>query len=743
MPIPKARETLSHILHTVFDVDNTDPLSKALQFYGILDFINMSVTTNHELQNHNIPSWQRLYITLFQDYFYWRQEHGTSLLNNWASLTKDDFDQWIKEEFPSFKKPPCQLISSSLYNQRKTFHARVNSPCGELGQIIHSSRTLNHNLCQSEFYGELNQSNSIPEEPKENDICITMSTHQENIDSLQHILNIFDHDADSPLRIAFNKAGIQSISDFITMLPHDIEALSYTDNVNIENDAKPDFTSTTPLQVVCKLHIKILQGYIIYRNNINDPIEDKWTSITSKQIDTYRTSNHWFTYRRNRVPNAMATDISSNQYSINTPAQLEPIIPSTTEFTPHDKTNHSSCHHSPQQHQNDLIHEEPKETNVDIPLSSDLPISDPHHNVVDIPNMCFTSPCGELNKLAKLSTTLNHNLCPSKLSATFFGYKHNATQDIISSLTTNKLQSLSNQFYREKNHPSPPYGDPKEDNIHMPKTSSCLTHHSFSNNLRTSTSSNSLYREINETNPTSGEHTAIYISIPKSVSQNSLHPPDKERRTTIMNFDPLYGEFNQLVRSSTTLNHNLCKSKSSATIFGYEHNAVRIATPPSTTNKLQSSSKDIVPVSMDTLEAYFLKGTLPLYESIPIGIEHQTKSEYLASIEPEPPPYMPQRSSCGTNCFKSCRVQQSVSCNIAHYYGEFIFISFKSHIEAAMIHSYKTKLVMDQLDVQNSYGYLWGAINLIPLKYIVSPGLRQYIYISAVWGVTENTQVFS
>ena len=153
MPIQNARETLSHILHTVFDVDNTDPLSKALQFYGILDFINMSVTTNHELQNHNIPSWQRLYITLFQDYFYWQQEHGTSLLNNWASLTKDNFDQWIKEEFPSFKKPPCQLISSSLYNKRKTLHARVNSPCGELGQIIQSSRTLNHNLCQSEFLG--------------------------------------------------------------------------------------------------------------------------------------------------------------------------------------------------------------------------------------------------------------------------------------------------------------------------------------------------------------------------------------------------------------------------------------------------------------------------------------------------------------------------------------------------------------------------------------------------------------
>ena len=112
---------------------------------------------------------------------------------------------------------------------------------------------------------------------------------QENIGALQYILTIFDHDADSPLCIALNEAGIKSISDFITMSPHSIKDLTYTQPVGNEDDTEPDFTSRMPLEFIYN-HIKILQGYIIYRINVGDPIEDNWTTITQKQLETYMVS---------------------------------------------------------------------------------------------------------------------------------------------------------------------------------------------------------------------------------------------------------------------------------------------------------------------------------------------------------------------------------------------------------------------------------------------------------------------
>ena len=138
-----------------------------------------------------------------------------------------------------------------------------------------------------------------------------VKSRQDNIDALQHILTIFDHDADNPLCIALNEAGIKSISDFISMPPNDIESLTYTHNCSDIDNAQPDSFSTISLQVVYKMHIKILQGYITYRLDIDDPIADDWTNITTQQINTYVCSNHWRVYRSTKIPKAITAKILS------------------------------------------------------------------------------------------------------------------------------------------------------------------------------------------------------------------------------------------------------------------------------------------------------------------------------------------------------------------------------------------------------------------------------------------------
>ena len=96
----RARETLIHILHTVFDLTDLDPLMCAMKLgkYDILTFVTTPDTIIDELEkaNANIPSWQFAYITMFSKYFYYRQENGEPLQNNWPSLTKHDFNQWIQ-----------------------------------------------------------------------------------------------------------------------------------------------------------------------------------------------------------------------------------------------------------------------------------------------------------------------------------------------------------------------------------------------------------------------------------------------------------------------------------------------------------------------------------------------------------------------------------------------------------------------------------------------------------------------
>ena len=77
----RANETLIHMLHTVFDLADTDPLVQAMKRgrYDILTFVTMpdTIIEHIEKDNVNIPSWQHAYITMFSEYFITDKDMGS------------------------------------------------------------------------------------------------------------------------------------------------------------------------------------------------------------------------------------------------------------------------------------------------------------------------------------------------------------------------------------------------------------------------------------------------------------------------------------------------------------------------------------------------------------------------------------------------------------------------------------------------------------------------------------------
>ena len=187
------------------------------------------------------------------------------------------------------------------------------------------------------------------------------------------------------MQTALNEAGIKSIGDFITMSPHNIEDLTYTQSVNNKDDTELDFTSRIPLQLVYKTHITILHGYITYRIDIEDPITNSWTKITTQQIDNYVCSNHWQIYRSTKFPKALTAEMS--------PSEIK-VIPVTLNYG------------------------QPNETNVCIVLPNDPLIPDPYHTNLVTKTEYFSSPCGELSQSVNLMSTSNNILPQSETSAT-------------------------------------------------------------------------------------------------------------------------------------------------------------------------------------------------------------------------------------------------------------------------------------------------------------------------------------
>ena len=89
------KETLNHILHKIFELDDATPLVKILTLEGwdILSFVTDPYNIIESLPPNDtiIPSWQLAYIDMLSTYFRYCQEYGGPLHGNWTSLRKHDF----------------------------------------------------------------------------------------------------------------------------------------------------------------------------------------------------------------------------------------------------------------------------------------------------------------------------------------------------------------------------------------------------------------------------------------------------------------------------------------------------------------------------------------------------------------------------------------------------------------------------------------------------------------------------
>jgi len=99
-------------------------------------------------------------------------------------------------------------------------------------------------------------------------------------DIFNHVLlNVLRQSSDSPLIQALNEAGINEISDLLT-LDHQLRnALTY----------KQDDGTTKPLPISYKNLIRVLKIFVDYCQDNGTPIED-WTAVTKKDFDEFRTS---------------------------------------------------------------------------------------------------------------------------------------------------------------------------------------------------------------------------------------------------------------------------------------------------------------------------------------------------------------------------------------------------------------------------------------------------------------------
>ena len=65
-----------------------------------------------------------------------------------------------------------------------------------------------------------------------------------------------------------------------------------------QDDSGIHITTINNVPLAHKLHVKIFQGYISYRNQIGKPIDDDWLSITKDDINKYKCSNECQTYMK-------------------------------------------------------------------------------------------------------------------------------------------------------------------------------------------------------------------------------------------------------------------------------------------------------------------------------------------------------------------------------------------------------------------------------------------------------------
>ena len=64
-----------------------------------------------------------------------------------------------------------------------------------------------------------------------------------------------------------------------------------------------------PVPNFYKAHVKICQGYVAYRNDLKDPINNKWLDITEEQLNAYKVSNYHQVYIKSGIPKEMKPTI--------------------------------------------------------------------------------------------------------------------------------------------------------------------------------------------------------------------------------------------------------------------------------------------------------------------------------------------------------------------------------------------------------------------------------------------------
>ena len=89
---------------------------------------------------------------------------------------------------------------------------------------------------------------------------------------LAHILSLFDQYEDSPFTLYLQQFPCTKVEDLVTMPHYDVNDLTYVPPLKPDDDLTGN--TAISLQEGYKAHIRIFQGYVTYRNDIGEPIDE-------------------------------------------------------------------------------------------------------------------------------------------------------------------------------------------------------------------------------------------------------------------------------------------------------------------------------------------------------------------------------------------------------------------------------------------------------------------------------------
>ena len=131
-------------------------------------------------------------------------------------------------------------------------------------------------------------------------------TRKQGTAALAYILDLFGHDSQSPLAQSLSYDGITHITDLIAMDKTHIDDLTYMATVKDKQGSPTKQRTDVPRGH--KAHIRIFQGYVAYRQDINQPLQHDYTSITEDDLNEYKVSQHFKCY----VPGGTPPNLQHN-----------------------------------------------------------------------------------------------------------------------------------------------------------------------------------------------------------------------------------------------------------------------------------------------------------------------------------------------------------------------------------------------------------------------------------------------